>query len=162
MPVVLDMFPEVANMLCLHACSRPSKTCSLWCAHCGRTPMITLSWEYPPALQWPLLSLDGLQISSKLWSLKIESVKWHVFIMVNQVSYGKYSSNLKLRWGPPTFFLTFIAYSKKNQCATWAQSCHLPHAIASNNCCKGMHQGKPQLQIFSNKRDIWRNNLKFP
>ena len=24
------------------------------------------------------------------------------------------------------------------------------------------HQGKPQLQIFPNKRDIWRNNLKFP
>ena len=26
----------------------------------------------------------------------------------------------------------------------------------------GHHQGKPQLQIFPNKRDIWRNNLKFP
>ena len=127
-------FLKLSNMLCLHACSRPSKICSLWRTHCGRTPMITLSWEYPPALQWPLLSLDGLQISSKLWSLKLEGVKWHFFIMVNQVSYGKYSSNLKLRWGPPTSFLTLIAYSKKNQCATWAQGCHLLCAIASNNC----------------------------
>ena len=74
---------------------------------------------------------------------------------------GIFVSLLPARMGNTATSLQLV-----NGCKPWESgvNCFVCTAIPQTNSfvTPHLHQGKPQLQNFPNKRDIWRNNLKFP